>query len=149
MKIKFVLLFLILTTALTAEVSQDLIGTWTVDREATKKKFKNYPNGLKPFDKRIENVLDSLSDISQVLTKDNLKILMADKEIMSSKVVNQKEINGNKVIEVATKQKGKEIKVSVTFIPRKNGSFTIKSSATNVMDVLIWKKKQKQNNSNK
>ena len=149
MKIKFVLLLLILTTALKAEVSQELIGTWTVDKEATKNEFKEYPKALKPFDKKIESAIDSMSNISQVLTKENLKILMAGKELISFKVINQKEIDGNKVIEVTTKQKGKEIKVSVTFIPRKNGSFTIKSSATEVMDILIWRKKQKQSDSNK
>lgn len=149
MKIKFVLLLLILTTALKAEVSQDLLGTWIVDKEATRNEFKRYSKDFKLFEKKIESVLDSMFEISQILTKENLKILMAGKEFISFKVINQKEIDGNKVIEVTTEQKGKERKASVTFIARKDGFFTIKSSATAVMDILIWKKKQEQSNSNK
>ena len=141
MKTKLLLLLLFVTSVIKAEVSQDLLGTWVIDKEATTQEFKNIPKEPKLSDKMIESVLNRMSSISQVLTKEDLKLLMAGKERMSFKVIDQKELDGNKVVEVKTSQKGKEIKISLTFVPRNNGSFIIKSSQTNDMDYLVWKKK--------
>ena len=141
MKTKLLLLILVLASVLKAEVSQNLLGTWIIDKEATTKEFKNIPKEPKLSDKRIVSVLNRMSNISHVLTKESFKLLMAGRERASLKVIGQKELGGNKVIEVTTSQKGKEIKISLTFVPRDNGSFIIKSSQTNDMDYLVWKKK--------
>ena len=141
MKTKLLLLILVLASVLKAEVSQNLLGTWIIDKEATTKEFKNIPKEPKLSDKRIVSVLNRMSNISHVLTKESFKLLMAGRERVSLKVIGQKELGGNKVIEVTTSQKGKEIKISLTFVPRDNGSFIIKSSQTNDMDYLVWKKK--------
>ena len=140
MKIKLLTALLIMTTFVNAEVSKNLLGTWVLDKEATIKEMKSIKD--KPLtDTNIQNAITHMSDVAQVLTQENLKLIMGGKERMSFKVVKETEKESLKVVTVSAKRKDKEINIDLTFIPKENGSFIIKSSATNDMNHYVWKKK--------
>ena len=92
-------------------------------------------------DTNIQNAITHMSDVAQVLTQENLKLIMGGKERMSFKVVKEAEKESLKVVTVSAKRQDKEINIDLTFIPKENGSFIIKSSATNDMNHYVWKKK--------
>jgi len=140
MKIKLLTALLIMTTFVNAEVSKNLLGTWVLDKEATIKEMKSIKD--KPLsDTNIQNAITHMSDVAQVLTQENLKLIMGGKERMSFKVVKEAEKESLKVVTVSAKRQDKEINIDLTFIPKENGSFIIKSSATNDMNHYVWKKK--------
>ena len=137
MKSKLLLtLLLTMTTMLKAEISKDLQGSWILDKAETRKELKKN----KVSDKSIEQAILRFENFSQAVTKDEVKILMDQEPVISFKFIKESKKEGLKTITVSTKRK--EHHIDLTFIPKANGSYIIKSSDTNDMDHYVWKKKQ-------
>lgn len=141
MKIILLSAMVLMTTFVYAEIPKSLRGNWSLNKEASLKEMestKEWSDENKKMSAMMR--LNIMSEIKYILGSNSIKMSMKGKVINEGTLTKVIEDKKNTIVEITFSDKGKEVKKTLTFIPRGKGNYFINSGKFGNLNQFVWNK---------